>query len=73
LKKNFAGHGRKECIAEELESKDWIVEEFCGILILPFFCSGRRSISCLVVEMFKCECNFSRLCAHPIIMSIPQV
>lgn len=36
LKKIFAGHGRKEWIVEELESKDWIVEEFGGILIPPF-------------------------------------
>jgi hypothetical protein len=36
LKKIFAAHGRKEWVVEELESKDWIVEEFGGILILPF-------------------------------------
>jgi hypothetical protein len=42
LKKIFAAHGRKEWVVEELESKDWIVEEFGGILILPFCLQSKK-------------------------------
>jgi len=52
LKKIFAGHGRKEWIVEELESKDWIVEEFGGILIPPFCLQWKK------IDIFSCGGDF---------------